>query len=319
MPTLSPAPLRFALFIVMVTALPGCAQLLFGVGNGDGPPTPRVDPAVASTHYRDYASADDLARAWRWTQDTQPRVSAHRGGPAPGFPENSLAAFERALTFAPALLETDVRATQDGRLVLLHDETLERTTTGRGRLDETPFERTRRLRLLDPAGAVTPYRIPTLNEALAWAEGRAVLLLDVKEGVPFETLVEEVRRQRAADRAIVITYSVGDAQRVHDLAPEMMLSVTAETPAEARALLDAGIDRSRMIAFVGVGAADSTVIRLMHEAGVRVQVGTFGEMDREARQKAGPSIYAPLLEQGIDVLSTDNVPGAAIAVQRAHR
>ena len=102
----------------------------------DERPTDRVRVPVSSVHYRDFDSADDLAAALRWTETAPILVSAHRGGPVPGLPENAVETFEYALNHAPALIETDVRRTADGVLVLMHDETLDRTTTGTGRVDD---------------------------------------------------------------------------------------------------------------------------------------------------------------------------------------
>src|SRR5690554_1261133 len=55
-----------------------------------------------------------------------PLVSAHRGGSAKGFPENCIETFERAITFAPAIIETDIAMTKDSVLVLMHDDKLDR-------------------------------------------------------------------------------------------------------------------------------------------------------------------------------------------------
>ncbi|MEQ8748429.1 MAG: glycerophosphodiester phosphodiesterase family protein, partial [Amphiplicatus sp.] len=59
-------------------------------------------------------------------------VSAHRGGPAPGFPENAVETFARTISLAPALIEIDVAQSADGVLFLMHADRLERTTTGGG-------------------------------------------------------------------------------------------------------------------------------------------------------------------------------------------
>ena len=139
-------------------------------------------------------------------------MAAHRGGPVPGLPENAIETFENALNHAPALIETDVRQTADGVLVLLHDETLDRTTTGTGDLEDATLAEVRQLRLVADDTTVTSFRVPTLAEALAWAEARAVLLLDVKRGVDLGAVVAEVRRADAEDQVVVITNSL-EAQR----------------------------------------------------------------------------------------------------------
>ena len=279
----------------------------------------QIATPTSSVHYRAYADGDALAQALRWTPNTRPLVSAHRGGPTAALPENSLESFENALNFAPALIEMDVRQTSDGRLVLMHDETVDRTTTGQGEVSAMTFAALRRLRLIAQAGAVTSYRVPSFTEALAWADGRAVLMVDVKREVPMEDVIREIRQHGAQNRAVIIVYTLEGALEVARLAPEMVLSVTARTEDEAREVLASGLDPDRLIAFGGVGGTDPDGLRLLHEAGIRVQVGTFGETDEAAQAPGGWSVYAPFLEVGVDVLATDNVPAASIAVQRAAR
>ncbi|MEM1054467.1 MAG: glycerophosphodiester phosphodiesterase family protein [Bacteroidota bacterium] len=274
---------------------------------------------TSSVHYRDWDTAADLAAAFRYTPDAQPLISAHRGGPMPGLPENSLEAFENALNHAPALIEMDVRQTADGRLILLHDETLDRTTTGSGEVSEATFRAIRQLRLVDEEGTITSYRVPTLAEALAWAEGRAVLMLDVKRGVPMADVMAEVRAMGGGDQAALIVYTLEAALEAARLAPEMMISVSATSAQEAREVLASDLAPDQLIAFGGVGRFDAEAIRLLHGAGIRVQVGTFGETDRAAQAPGGWAVYTPFLEAGVDVLATDNVPVAAIATRAPRR
>jgi glycerophosphoryl diester phosphodiesterase len=281
----------------------------------DQRPGDRVVVPTSAVHYRDYATAEALAAALRWEPGAPVLVSAHRGAPPPGLPENSIPAFENALNYAPALIEADVRRTADGVLVLLHDGTLDRTTTGTGRIDETTLEEIRALRLVTEAGLVTSFRVPTLAEAVAWAEGRAVLLLDVKSDVPYDALVAELRALDAFDQAVVIVYSLDDHLRLAALAPEAVVSSTAETVPQAEALLAADVDLDRTIAWTGIGPPDPAVVERLHAAGVRAQAGAFGAIDAAA----SPAAYAPLLAPGADVIATDNVPAAALAARRANR
>ena len=231
----------------------------------------------------------------------------------PGYPENALATFEHTLRYAPALIECDVRRSRDGTLVLMHDETLDRTSTGSGPVGDHTFVELRHLLLKDNRGIITPFRIPTLAEALAWAEGRAVLTLDAKDDVPPRDLVAAVRRMRAANRVVLITYTMDRLLTYHGLAPEMMISATVETPADLEALLASGVDLSRIIAFTGVGEVRPEVIEGLHAHGIRAMLGTFGAIDERAAQ-AGPAVYQALLDRGVDVIATDNVPLAARAV-----
>ena len=281
-------------------------------------PADRVAVPTSSLHYRDYDSADALAQALRWTEGAPVWISAHRGAPPHGLPENSLEAFENALNHGPALIETDVRRTADGALVLLHDETLDRTTTGTGRLDATTFAQLRRVRLVADS-VVTPYRVPTLAEALAWAEGRAVLLLDVKRDVPAAELVAAIRQAGAADRVAVITYSLEDHARLAALAPELVVSATVETEEDLDALVASGLDLDRVIAWTGVGAPDPAVVAQLHALGVRAQAGAFGAIDNAARDQASPDPYRVLLDTGADVIASDRIALAGLAARQASR
>ena len=272
----------------------------------------RVRTPTSSLHYRGFADADALATYITYSPAASPLVSAHRGAPTPGLAENSLEAFEHALNFAPAFIELDVRRTNDGVLVLMHDETLDRTTSGSGRVDAASFQSVRQLQLVDILGTPTAFRVPTLAEALAWADGRAVLMVDVKPDVPFEELIAHIRRADAANRVVVIVYSLNDLVEVRRLAPEIAVSVSAGNVDEVAAILEAASPRG-LIAFAGVGSAEPGVIDAFHAAGIRVQVGTF-PLDDAAR--SDPAIYDRLLDAGVDVLATDNIPGATLAVQR---
>ncbi|MEO0755238.1 MAG: glycerophosphodiester phosphodiesterase family protein, partial [Pseudomonadota bacterium] len=79
----------------------------------------------------------------------------------------------------PALLEVDVRESRDGALVLMHDDTVDRTTTGSGLVADLTLAELKALRLLDNDGRETDFQIPTLGEALSAIGGRTILQLDV--------------------------------------------------------------------------------------------------------------------------------------------
>src|SRR5262245_25744058 len=141
---------------------------------GTGAPSVRL-------HWIDPQSAAGLQQLLRRTAEPLPLVSAHRGGPQRDFPENCLATFENTLRHSFAMLEIDPRMTKDGAIVLHHDATLERTTNGRGRVVDHTLAELKQLRLKDNDGKVTEHQIPTLDEALEWARGKTVLVLDQKD------------------------------------------------------------------------------------------------------------------------------------------
>ncbi|AON54938.1 glycerophosphoryl diester phosphodiesterase [Herbaspirillum seropedicae] len=134
----------------------------------------------------DQAHADSLS--WRQSALTMPTgpvlVSSHRSCWTETS-ENSLDGIRRCIAEGIDIGEIDVRTTQDGALVLMHDQTVDRTTNGRGAVTELTLAQVQDLRLYTRGGrqgaTLTSRRVPTLQQALAVARGRIVLNLDVKD------------------------------------------------------------------------------------------------------------------------------------------
>lgn len=104
-------------------------------------------------------------------------VVAHRGDWR-NFPENSIAAIESAIKMGVDIAELDVQRTKDGHLILMHDATLDRTTTGKGRVDEWTLDSIRTLKLKNGCAIRTKHDVPTLEEALMYAKGKILINLD---------------------------------------------------------------------------------------------------------------------------------------------
>ncbi|MFP4519989.1 MAG: glycerophosphodiester phosphodiesterase family protein [Oceanicaulis sp.] len=233
-------------------------------------------------------------------------VSGHRGGPEPGYPENAIETLAHTLSHGPFLLEVDVRETADGVFVLMHDETLERTTTGEGRIDATDWEALQTYRLVDNDGAVTPFRAPSLAEALAWAEGRALLQLDVKAGVDIAELTRFVARSGARDRAAVVAYTVDDALAAAAADPHVSVSVEITSAERLAELIEGGLDKSRLMAWTGVAPEPKPELWAFLEAEqIPAAFGSLWYMDGVVAETGDASIYAELAGAGVDVLSSD--------------
>ncbi len=140
-------------------------------------------------------------------------VIAHRGchGPAPhhglpSAPENSALALDHCARLGVDVMETDVRKSRDGHLVIMHDATVDRTTDGKGAVAQLTLVELKALHLLGneggPDAASTDQTVLTLEEMLALAKGRIVLNLDVKDAI-YAEVVEMAVRLGAADRVIV--------------------------------------------------------------------------------------------------------------------
>ncbi|MBX9727514.1 MAG: glycerophosphodiester phosphodiesterase family protein [Sphingopyxis sp.] len=238
-------------------------------------------------------------------------VSAHRAGPGAGLPENALETIRATLDADPnAIVELDVRRSADGVLFLLHDERLERTTTGRGTAAELRWRALSRLRLKDDEGAVTRSRIPSLSDALELVRARgAIATLDVKRGVPFADVIAAVRAGRAERHATIITYNVEDAAEVSRLAPDLMISVDAPSREALDRHRAAGVPVEQMLAFTGTREPRLRWIAALEEEGIEPIVGTLGRpgsrIDDRWLADGDASEYVELARQGAVIIATD--------------
>lgn len=245
-------------------------------------------------------------------------ISAHRALLTSDQPENSVAAIEATGRAIPgAIVEFDVAMTRDGALVLMHDRTLERTTTGTGRIADLTLPEVRDLRLETAGGAVTDAPPPTLREALD-AAGRVGVIasVDLKPADEAGTMalaravIAAVRSAGAEDRVILITYSAEDARMIAALAPEMMLSAGIDRLGDLE-----GLEAPQILAWTGTTAPRPDLWRALAEAGVEVQFGTLGRPGRRLDDLYAAdgdlSEYRVLVEQGAVVIGTDTPLAAA--------
>lgn len=155
-----------------------------------------------------------------------PLIIAHRGASAER-PENTLAAFRRALALDVDGIELDVRLTRDDVPMVFHDPGLRRLTGAPGRLANLTWAelRSRRVRGLEP--------IPRLVDVLALTRGLAVVQIELKTG-PVEPVVHAIRQARAAEWVILASFNPRWVEAARDLAPgipRMVISEGREAPA----------------------------------------------------------------------------------------
>lgn len=140
------------------------------------------------------------------------QVIAHRGASGVA-PENTLVAIEKAIELKADMIEIDVHLTKDNQLVVIHDHTLDRTTTGTGDIKEKTLAEIREL----DAGSwkdakYKGEKVPTLEEVLAAVEGKANLLIEIKEGEKHypgigAAVAAAVKKRNGYDWCIVQSFS----------------------------------------------------------------------------------------------------------------
>ncbi len=118
------------------------------------------------------------------------------------FPENSLEAIQSAIDMGVDVVELDLQRTKDGVLILMHDDRLDRTTTGRGKVSDWTLDSIRTLRLKNGCNIKTIHKIPTLEEALILVKGKIMINLD-KADVYFDQVYELLEKTGTTGQIIM--------------------------------------------------------------------------------------------------------------------
>lgn len=247
-----------------------------------------------------------LLETFAYQEGVNPLVSVHRGGKGiVNYPENCLETLQFINDSINAIFEVDVAQTKDSILVLMHDNSIDRTTTGSGLVKNKNFNQLQKFYLIDDFGNQTKYKIPNFYKVLNWAkDNNVVLTIDIKRSVDVKDVIDVVRKTKSEDIAIIICYDLEQSLKVYDLAPELMQSVSARNQKEFDGLLDSGIPSKNMLAFTGTRLSSDTLYKNIHAKGIRTILGTLGNLDNQAAAR-GDHLYITWKEKGIDIFATD--------------
>ena len=228
---------------------------------------------------------------------------AHRGDSAHA-PENTLAAFRLAEAAGVDLIELDVHLTRDDEVVVIHDETLERTTSGRGQVRERTLAEIRALSITG-----SDERVSTLAEVAAWArDTRLGLEVEIKQPTPalgrarYEGIAERVCAILAAHdlvgRSIVHSFDHLTVRRVRELLPGATTAVlwssgTFIDPVAVARGADASGIHARW------AAVSEDLCDAAHRAGLHIHAWGLPE-------PLDPALVARLLAFGVDSLSAND-------------
>jgi glycerophosphoryl diester phosphodiesterase len=259
---------------------------------------------------------NELRAFFSYTGKDIPLISGHRGCHIKGFPENSIAAMENTLQHTPAFFEIDPRLTKDSVIVLLHDATLDRTTTGTGKLSDYTWEEVKQLKLKDSEGNVTPYGIPTLAEAIEWARGKTILNLDKKD-VPFQMTADIIRKHKAGAFVMVTVHMAEQAKFYYDDDHNRMFSAFVKTKEALDEYDKAGIPTTNMIAYIGsVNTPDNkSLIDVLHKRGIMCMISAAPVYDKLTDSTARASAYRQTFELNADILESDLPAEAGAAIK----
>ncbi|WP_412560434.1 glycerophosphodiester phosphodiesterase family protein [Winogradskyella sp. MIT101101] len=253
-----------------------------------------------------YTEKSKPVEIFRTSKSDYPNISVHRGGKGlKNYPENCLETIQYINDNISAIFEVDVAQTKDGQLILMHDNSIDRTTNGSGSVKNLTYDEIKNYNLIDDFGNQTNFKIPLFSEVLDWCKTNNVILtVDIKRSVRQKDVIDAIKKAKAEDNSIIITYDVVQAQSAYKLAPELLLSVSARNHEELDRLLQTEIPTENMIAFTGTRLSNASLYKRLHDENIVCILGTLGNLDKQAEVR-GEEMYKRWHKFGADVLATD--------------
>lgn len=241
-----------------------------------------------------------------YNQKQKTLVSAHRGGSGiANYPENAIETMQYLYDKGIQIFEIDVAETKDQQLILMHDNSLQRTSTGRQDVNQVTLAQIKEYFLVDDFKQTTSFKIPSFSEALIWGKDKPIyFMVDIKKDVDYKDLIKEIRSNNMQNKVVLVSYSVGQAKKLNRLAPEMLLSVSMRNEREFNEMMSSGIPTEKMVAFTGTIRSTKELYNKIHDQNIMVIFGTLGNIDKSAKAR-GNTIYQDLEKEGVDIFATD--------------
>lgn len=259
-------------------------------------------------------SVDDMINNLKDSSNDQIIVVAHRGDWR-NAPENSLQAIKNCIAMGVDMVEIDVRETKDGQLVLMHDKTIDRTTTGKGKVSELTWKYLQTLQLRDGIGHETPHRIPTLEDALELAKGKILVNLDKSYDI-FDKCYEIIKKTDTQNQVVIkgaIPYKQVKKEFGTYLDKVFFMPIVRLKNKGSKVIVDEYLDGLNPVAFEFTAPQDTLEMISQFDdiraKGSSVWVNSLwpyhngGHDDEKAA--LDPTVYDWYIENHIDIIQTD--------------
>lgn len=244
-------------------------------------------------------------------------VVSHRGDWR-NAPENSLQAFQNCIDMGVDMVELDLKKTKDGELILMHDNTLNRTTNGTGKPEDYTLAELKELRLKNGAGCLTRHKIPTLRETMLLCKGK--ILVNVDKGYEyFEDVQKILEETGTANQCVVkekIPYQTIKEQHGDILDKVIFMPKSDLCKPEAESIIDSYLQNEKPLAFeVRFSQVNDKVFELikkLNDNGIKVFVNALWpaqnaehDDDRAVELKQPDESWGWLIQQGFKLIQTD--------------
>jgi glycerophosphoryl diester phosphodiesterase len=209
----------------------------------------------------------------------------HRGARAYE-PENTLRSFRKAVEMGVDAVEMDVRKTQDGQLVVIHDADVKRTTDGKGLVSELTLKEVKGF------SAEKGEKIPTLKEALDFLDKKVKILIELKEAGVEEKVLALVRENGLQKNVIIVSFLEEALRKVRELDKEVatgLIYVKHKNPVKA------ALDLKASYLLTLYRFTHTANVQKAHENGLKVIVWTINK----------PEEVAEYMKKGVDGIASD--------------
>lgn len=224
---------------------------------------------------------------------SQGQIIAHRGASSI-VPENTLAAFNKAIGAGCDYIEMDIRISKDDSVMVIHDETLDRTTDGAGQVNQFSYDQLKEL----SAGYAEKFdseytneQIPSLFEALLLAKGKVNVCIDLKNSS--ETpVIDLILKMNMKKQVYLLSYNVEKLIRINTINPQIQTILLKNT------LTSVDLDIARDIGVAGVSTSyisSGLLVNKTHEMGLQYWAGIVND----------PAKAESLFKNNVDAIITD--------------
>lgn len=257
------------------------------------------------------------SRAQALYEEGKVSVISHRGDWR-NTPENSIRAIQNCIDLGVNMVEIDIKKTKDNELILLHDKTLDRTTTGKGLPQDYTLAEIKQMRLRNGAGVATSHQIPTLEEAMIVAKGK--IWVNIDKGYDYFDLVEKVLEKTGATQQVLIKaglpYQKVVAENKAVLDKLFFMPIIDMANPDAMTMVEEYIKNMQPkafeVCFTQIDQALQNVLDRIQKSGSKVWINTLWPSlcaglndDRAVEENQQDSIWGKVIEMGASFIQTD--------------
>ena len=257
------------------------------------------------------------SRAQALYEEGKVSVISHRGDWR-NTPENSIRAIQNCIDLGVNMVEIDIKKTKDNELILLHDKTLDRTTTGKGLPQDYTLAEIKQMRLRNGAGVATSHQIPTLEEAMIVAKGK--IWVNIDKGYDYFDLVEKVLEKTGTTQQVLIKaglpYQKVVAENKAVLDKLFFMPIIDMANPDAMTMVEEYIKNMQPkafeVCFTQIDQALQNVLDRIQKSGSKVWVNTLWPSlcaglndDRAVEENQQDSIWGKVIEMGASFIQTD--------------